>query len=99
LGEEYELTHNAFQEDIAHKAIDFGADLIVGHHPHVVQDIEEYKGRLVAYSLGNFVFDQNFDEKTKEGIILKAVFRGKNLEQHYLIPIAFTKEYQPFISQ
>ena len=95
-GEEYKTVHNNYQEDIAHKAIDFGADLIVGHHSHVVQDVEEYKGRLVVYSVGNFIFDQNFDNETEKGIILKTVFRGRNLEQHHLIPIAFTKEYRPF---
>lgn len=42
--------------------------MIVGAHPHVVQDIEEYKGKLIFYSLGNFVFDQYFSEETQIGL-------------------------------
>lgn len=56
-GEEYHFTHSARQRDIAHTAIDAGADMVIGHHPHVVQDSEVYKGKHIFYSLGNFVFD------------------------------------------
>ena len=70
-GDEYELIHNNAQERLAHELIDAGVDLIVGHHPHVVQDIELYKGRLVFYSLGNLVFDQYWNNDVSEGLILE----------------------------
>lgn len=63
-GLEYELVESANQRSIAHKLIDSGADVIVGHHPHVVQPMEVYKGKVIFYSLGNFVFDQNFGNTT-----------------------------------
>ena len=56
-GKEYKFIHTARQAEIAHMAIDAGADLVIGHHPHVVQDVECYKGRQIFYSLGNFIFD------------------------------------------
>ena len=45
------------QREIAHAAVDAGADLVIGHHPHVVQPVEHYRGKAVFYSLGNFVFN------------------------------------------
>lgn len=59
-GEEYEVKHNAHdQTRFAHHAIDYGADLVVGTHPHVLQGVEVYKNRLILYSLGNFSFGGN----------------------------------------
>lgn len=59
-GEEYEVKHNDHdQTRFAHHAIDHGADLVVGTHPHVLQGIEVYKNRLILYSLGNFSFGGN----------------------------------------
>jgi poly-gamma-glutamate synthesis protein (capsule biosynthesis protein) len=57
-GVEYSHTTTVRQTEQAHAAIDAGADIVVGHHPHVLQGIETYRGGLVLYSLGNFVFDQ-----------------------------------------
>ncbi|TSC77684.1 MAG: poly-gamma-glutamate synthesis protein (capsule biosynthesis protein) [Parcubacteria group bacterium Gr01-1014_24] len=70
FGEEYQAKHNARQEYLAHKAIDNGAKLIIGSHPHVVEDFEVYKESYVAYSLGNFIFDQAFSQKTMQGLLL-----------------------------
>ena len=67
-GEEYHPINSFFQQDLGHRMIDQGADLIIGAHPHVVQNIEEYKGKLIFYSLGNFVFDMYFSQKTQEGL-------------------------------
>ena len=50
--------------------IEAGADLIVGHHPHVVQDIELYQDRLIIYSLGNFLFDQYFSPEVQTGLTI-----------------------------
>jgi len=67
-GEEYKLTNSPVQQKLAHKIIEAGADLIIGHHPHVVQNIEKYQGKLIFYSLGNFIFDQYFSPETQEGL-------------------------------
>jgi uncharacterized membrane protein (UPF0127 family) len=85
-GEEYKLKSNSLQQDLAHKIIDSGADLIVGTHPHVVQEIENYNGKLIFYSLGNFIFDQYFSKDTQEGLMVKLnIFPDKVV--YNLIPI------------
>lgn len=58
-GTESQYTPNDLQKRVAHLAIDSGADLIVGHHPHVIEGIELYKGKYICYSLGNFSFGGN----------------------------------------
>lgn len=69
-GEEYQ-PHNARQSKLAHLAIDSGADIIVGAHPHVAQDIEIYKNKPIMYSLGNFIFDQYFSPETMQGLVVQ----------------------------
>jgi poly-gamma-glutamate synthesis protein (capsule biosynthesis protein) len=69
-GAEYGLKSNKRQQDFAHALIDSGADLIVGSHPHVVQEIEPYNGKYIFYSLGNFIFDQYFSKNTQQGLAL-----------------------------
>lgn len=66
------------QIDLAHFAIDKGADLIIGHHPHVIQGIEQYKGKVICYSLGNFCFGGNFNPKDKDCFIFQAKYKLKN---------------------
>jgi len=56
-GQEYQLKSSLSQQKLARRTIEAGADLVIGHHPHVVQEIEEYKGKIIIYSLGNFIFD------------------------------------------
>ena len=79
-GKEYSRDYDAVQKTFARKLIDFGADLIIGHHPHVVQGVEEYKGKYIFYSLGNFIFDQYFSKDTQEGLAVKAVLQNNNFE-------------------
>lgn len=67
-GIEYEPANSPVQEDLAHKMVDAGADLVIGSHPHVVQNVEIYKDKLIFYSLGNFIFDQYFSKETQEGL-------------------------------
>lgn len=55
-GKEYKYHHEKLQTELAYLAIDSGADMVIGHHPHVLQPIEQYKGRYIAYSLGNFCY-------------------------------------------
>ena len=71
FGEEYKTIHSARQEFLAHKAIDDGAKIIIGTHPHVVEDTEVYKNAFIAYSLGNLIFDQYFSPNTMQGMLLK----------------------------
>jgi poly-gamma-glutamate synthesis protein (capsule biosynthesis protein) len=63
-GEEYNLGFTQDQKNLAHKLVDSGADVIFGHHPHVVEPVEVYKKGIIFYSLGNFVFDQDFGDTT-----------------------------------
>ena len=62
------------QKRLGHETIDAGADLVVGHHPHVIQGIEDYKGRKIVYSLGNFVFGGNGNPADKDAIIFQQAF-------------------------
>lgn len=94
-GEEYKTVHNARQESLAHMAIDNGADLIIGHHPHVMQDITTYKDKPIVYSLGNFIFDQYFSKNTMKGMLYKITFDGKNIKDTDNKIITLNKKYQP----
>lgn len=97
-GEEYTRTPTPLQKDFARAAIDFGADMIIGAHPHWTQGIESYKGKYIFYSLGNFVFDQDFSPETKTGLALR-IFLEKNntttLKQVELHPILIENYGQP----
>jgi len=73
-------------QTIARRAIDAGADLVVCHHPHVLQGLEWYKGKLIAYSLGNFVFDQDF-LSTFASAVLRTVWDGSTLVEARLVPV------------
>lgn len=73
-GEEYQEHSDVAQQAAAHAFIDAGADLVVGAHPHVVQEHEVYKGKAIFYSLGNFMFDQNFSWATTHGLAVRADF-------------------------
>jgi len=57
--------------------IDSGVDVVLGSHPHVVQGVEVYKGGLIAYSLGNLIFDQNWAKETRMGLLLEISFLGE----------------------
>jgi len=76
-GTEYAREPDAEQRDFAHALIDAGATLIVGHHPHTPQPVERYRNGLIAYSLGNFVFDATH-ERSQHGLILQCTLaRGR----------------------
>lgn len=76
-GEENAYSPNATQKYIGHYAIDKGADLIIGHHPHVIDGIEKYKNKFIAYSLGNFCFGGNSNPVDKDTFILQSKFKFK----------------------
>lgn len=73
-GIERETTPNEIQVELAHAAIDSGADLVVGHHPHVISGIEEYKGKNIVYSLGNFCFGGNSAPSDMDSLIFQQTF-------------------------
>lgn len=70
-GDEYEQSPNAGQKKFAYAFIDSGADFVVGSHPHVIQTKERYKEKWIYYSLGNFVFDQYFNNEVTCGAVVK----------------------------
>lgn len=94
-GTEYTHQANNDQRTVAHRAVDAGADLILGTHPHWVQGIEWYKDRLITYSLGNFIFDQEWSTKTKQGTFLKATFNGPTLTAAEFVPYQIEDYQQP----
>ena len=77
-GIEREYVPNDTQKTLAHLAVDEGADLVIGHHPHVLQGIEKYKGKYIAYSLGNFCFGGNSNPQDKDTMIFQQTFTIKN---------------------
>lgn len=79
-GIEKEYLPNDTQKTLAHLAIDEGADLVIGHHPHVLQGIERYKGKYIAYSLGNFSFGGNSNPSDKDTMIFQQTFTIRNGE-------------------
>lgn len=91
-GIEYQRQPNAQQITFAHAAIDAGADLVIGHHPHWPQIVEEYSGKTIIYSLGNLVFDQMWSKETSEGLVVKVHFKDKILDHIEYVPIQI-KDY------
>lgn len=77
-GEEGSNNPNNTQKFLAHYSIDNGADLIIGHHPHVIQGIEMYKDKIIAYSLGNFCFGGNKNPSDKDTFIFQTNFKFEN---------------------
>jgi poly-gamma-glutamate capsule biosynthesis protein CapA/YwtB (metallophosphatase superfamily) len=95
-GTEYEKV-NPRQITFAHAAIDSGADVVIGGHSHVLQKIEEYNGKYIFYSLGNFVFDQMWSVPTTQSIIAKLTFDKNGLVQGEMTPVIIKDYSQPEI--
>ena len=70
-GIERSYTPTADQKKVAHAAIDAGADIVVGHHPHVLQPVEQYKNGIIYYSLGNFSFGGNKNPSDKDSVVIQ----------------------------
>ena len=73
-GMEKEYYPDDTQKQLAHLAVDSGADLVIGHHPHVLQGVEKYKDKYIAYSLGNFCFGGNSNPSDKDTMIVQQTF-------------------------
>jgi len=94
-GTEYEELPTERQKAFAYLAIDSGALLVIGHHPHIVQPSERYKDGYIFYSLGNFVFDQIWSENTRKGLIAKIIFEGENITEVETMKVTINDFYQP----
>ena len=94
---EYVAVPSALMRRIAHLAIDWGAALVLGSHPHWVQGTEWYKGKPILYSLGNFVFDQEWSIETKQGMFTEIVIRNKLPARIRLVPVQIEDYNQPRI--
>ncbi len=90
-GEERETHMSELQRKLAHACIDAGADLVIGAHPHVLQGFEYYRGKLIAYSLGNF-----FLTNSASTALLQTTFNGHQLTRATVIPCA-TRRYRPLL--
>lgn len=92
-GNEYELIESEDQKILAHGLIEAGANVVVGHHPHVVQPIEFYNGKPIFYSLGNFIFDQIGKERNT-GIAVELILQEEKI-QTIVHPYTISKDRQP----
>lgn len=96
-GEEYQVEPSQFQINFAEMAIDAGTDIVVGHHPHVVQKNKKHHDSLIFYSLGNFVFDQGFSEETMRGETIKILIENDKIKEVIPKEIKINEFFQPEI--
>jgi poly-gamma-glutamate synthesis protein (capsule biosynthesis protein) len=94
-GVEYVADPTEEQRYFAHIAIDAGAALVMGSHPHWVQAVETYAGIPIVYSLGNFVFDQEWSRETKEGMFADVWMQGAKVLEIDLVPVLIEDEHRP----
>jgi poly-gamma-glutamate synthesis protein (capsule biosynthesis protein) len=92
-GVEYARHPQESQRRIARELIDAGGDLVIGHHTHTPQPVERYKTGLIAYSLGNFVFDSQ-GEGGRHGIVLRCTLGPGGVRDWEAVPVAI-EECQP----
>lgn len=106
-GEEKAFEPNETQMNLARYSIDSGADMVLGSHSHVIGTLENYKEKLIAYSLGNFSFGGNFNPSDKRTFILQSKFDFENDEivkiQHKIIPalissVEYKNDYVPTVA-
>lgn len=95
-GEEY-VPATERQKRLAHAFVDAGADIVIGSHPHVVQEHELYKGTHIYYSLGNFVFDQFWEEAVHRGLLLDVEFNANGVLGVTEIPIDIGRDRRPCV--
>lgn len=94
-GIEYTAKPTLLQRRLAHAAIDAGADLVVGNHPHWAGAVEVYRGHPIFYALGDFAFNIDRSEKTEEGITLEVTYQGTRLVQAWMRPYLILDGSQP----
>lgn len=94
-GTEYSIDSGSAQVNFARGAIDAGADLVIGHHPHVVGTFEKYKDGYIIYSLGNFIFDQMWSDETRLGAVAKITFDKNKIVKIDFVPVKIFDYAQP----
>ena len=97
-GSEYQPRPTPRQVAFARAAIDAGAALVVGHHPHVMQPVENYKAGVIFYSLGNLIFDQSEPPGTERGGVAEVTFRGNRLLSYAVKPLIIKNTVPGFLS-
>lgn len=85
-GDEYDAEANPRQKALAKAMVDAGADIIIGHHPHVLQSFEIYKNSIIFYSLGNFIFDQGWT-RTKDSALVQYHLQNNGLAKLEIVPL------------
>ncbi len=99
FGAEYQAQPDKRQKELAHLAIDSGTDIVIGNHPHWIQPVEIYKDKFITYAHGNFVFDQMWSQKTREGVIGRYTFYDNKLVDVEFLPLQIDNYGQPhFVS-
>jgi poly-gamma-glutamate synthesis protein (capsule biosynthesis protein) len=93
-GVEYRDSAVSGQQKLAHAIIDAGADIIIGSHPHWVQNFEVYKGKPIFYSLGNFIFDQTHTEETRQSMVVNSLFYKGKLAGFEITPLVMCGYHQ-----
>lgn len=95
-GIEYKTEHDSRQEDLGRFIIDQGADVVAGHHPHVLQEPEWYRGGLIIYSLGNFVFDQHSRPATRVSRLYRVYVNTEGVTRAQYLPLEIPRhDWQP----
>ena len=94
-GDQYTHEPVPDQRRVGRALLDAGATIVVGGHPHWVQDVQRHRGRFVVHSLGNFVFDMDFMTETQQGIVLDLTLRGGELVRTRLTPYVIGTDFAP----
>ncbi len=97
-GVERDNNPKEYQTDLAKMAIDAGADIVIGHHPHVIQGIQVYNNKLIAYCSGNFIFEHD-DSKAGEAYILRATLDKHAVTKAEVIPVRIDYNGKPSIAK
>jgi poly-gamma-glutamate synthesis protein (capsule biosynthesis protein) len=99
FGEERMKYPTGRQKQMARKAIDSGANIVIGHHPHVLQGIERYHHGIIFYSLGNFCFGGNQDPRDKDSMIAQVIVSKDSIESFYVVPVKISSQnlFQPYV--
>jgi len=91
-GIEYATTSSPAQQRLAHRFIDAGAEMVIGSHPHVVQESEVYHGKYIYYSLGNFIFDQYWNNAVSHSLLLKVIIAPSGVQQVQEMPLVLKRD-------